>query len=452
MLTKIHSHGSGSGHSVINYLLGAKRDRELATTLRGDPENAILLIDSLDFKSRYTSGVLSFTEDDTAKITPQNKDEIMDLFEQSMFPNLEKGEYDIVWIEHLDKGRLELNFVIPKVHLPTGKQLNVYSHRADLPLIDAFKRLTNLKYDLDEPAAASRKRTTVVGRFNDMTRKDIKTSIDSMLHEFADSGLINSRDDVIEHLKNAGLNIVKESEWAVYIANPSKPELRPIPLKGAFFETRFSGTSHRELQEQRDDASRGDRPQLSREAKQANRRLYEETEKSLAKAVRRRAESLEKRYKIEGSRSREGYVDVPGLHPGLLPDSGFNPGDSIKPKEVTDHEQRQSVLQRGFAASSARLRDRVRSATARAGGFLENAGRRARQTIEGLFRSDRPARKNLGSALEELRESIDGLRDPSQPTRSQEHYRRQPQHRGAALPRARSTQSPRNQQAHEQSM
>ncbi|WP_149022820.1 relaxase/mobilization nuclease domain-containing protein, partial [Salmonella enterica] len=43
------------------------------------------------------------------------------------------NQYSILWVEHQDKGRLELNFVIPNMELQTGKRLQPYYDRADRP-------------------------------------------------------------------------------------------------------------------------------------------------------------------------------------------------------------------------------------------------------------------------------------------------------------------------------
>lgn len=44
----------------MNYLLGKDRDREHAKVLQGNPELTERLADNLEFKNRYTVGVLSF--------------------------------------------------------------------------------------------------------------------------------------------------------------------------------------------------------------------------------------------------------------------------------------------------------------------------------------------------------------------------------------------------------
>ncbi|WP_196296299.1 relaxase/mobilization nuclease domain-containing protein [Moraxella bovoculi] len=81
----------------------------------------------MEFKNRYTVGVLSFQESD---LDDNAKREIMASFEQSLLAGLDQDQYDITWIEHKDKDRLELNFVIPNVELTTGKRLQpYYPHR-----------------------------------------------------------------------------------------------------------------------------------------------------------------------------------------------------------------------------------------------------------------------------------------------------------------------------------
>ena len=62
----------------MDYLLGKDRDREQAKILQGDPEITRQLADSLEFKHKYTVGVLSFEEKD---LDDKTKKEIMADFE-----------------------------------------------------------------------------------------------------------------------------------------------------------------------------------------------------------------------------------------------------------------------------------------------------------------------------------------------------------------------------------
>ena len=94
MIIKIHSRGSGSGSGPVNYLLGKDRAREDARLDRGDPEQMVQLIDSTHFAQKYTSGVLSFAERD---LEEHQKQKIMDSFEQTLLPGLDKDQYSILW-------------------------------------------------------------------------------------------------------------------------------------------------------------------------------------------------------------------------------------------------------------------------------------------------------------------------------------------------------------------
>lgn len=66
MIVKFFKRGTGKASGVFNYLLKDKNEpdgqRKDAELLRGDVVNQSLLIDSLPFKQKYTSGCLSFAE------------------------------------------------------------------------------------------------------------------------------------------------------------------------------------------------------------------------------------------------------------------------------------------------------------------------------------------------------------------------------------------------------
>ncbi|KUT63271.1 hypothetical protein AWF02_26320 [Escherichia coli] len=145
MIVKFHARGKGGGSGPVDYLLGRERNREGATVLQGNPEEVRELIDATPFAKKYTSGVLSFAE---KELTPGGREKVMASFERVLMPGLEKNQYSILWVEHQDKGRLELNFVIPNMELQTGKRLQPYYDRADRPRIDAWQTLVNHHYGL----------------------------------------------------------------------------------------------------------------------------------------------------------------------------------------------------------------------------------------------------------------------------------------------------------------
>ena len=148
MIIKIHSRGAGSGSGPVDYLLGKDRQRDDARVLRGDAERTRELIDGCDFARAYTSGVLSFQEADIAE---PEKARLMDEWEQTLMTGLDKDQYACLWVEHQDKGRLELNFVIPNIELQSGKRLQPYFDRADRLRVNAWQTLTNDRLGLRDP-------------------------------------------------------------------------------------------------------------------------------------------------------------------------------------------------------------------------------------------------------------------------------------------------------------
>lgn len=134
MIVKFHPRGRGGGAGPVDYLLGKDRQRDGATVLQGKPEEVRELIDASPYAKKYTSGVLSFAEED---LPPGQREKLMASFERVLMPGLDKDQYSVLWVEHQDKGRLELNFLIPNTELLTGRRLQPYYDRADRPRIDA---------------------------------------------------------------------------------------------------------------------------------------------------------------------------------------------------------------------------------------------------------------------------------------------------------------------------
>jgi hypothetical protein len=128
MIVGFSKYGTGKGQGPIGYLTGKRnpdgteRDPQ-PEVLRGDPALVRQLIDSLDFKWKYTSGVLSFAPGEV--ITPEMEQEIMDAFERAAFAGLGWAQYSILWVRHTHADHHELNFVVPRVELTTGKSLNI---------------------------------------------------------------------------------------------------------------------------------------------------------------------------------------------------------------------------------------------------------------------------------------------------------------------------------------
>ena len=237
MIVKFHPRGRGGGAGPVDYLLGKDRQREGATVLQGKPEEVRELIDASPYAKKYTSGVLSFAE---AELPPGQREQIMASFERVLMPGLDKDQYSILWVEHTDKGRLELNFLIPNTELLTGKRLQPYYDRADRPRIDAWQTVVNGRLGLHDPNAPENRRLLVTPSALPKTKLEAAQAITRGLLALASSGELKTREDVTGALTAAGFEVVRTTKNSISIADPDGG--RNIRLKGAIYEQSFNAS------------------------------------------------------------------------------------------------------------------------------------------------------------------------------------------------------------------
>ena len=234
MIVKIHSRGGGGGDGPVDYLLGKDRERELAEVLRGDPEEVKELIDACPYARKYTSGVLSFQE---ADLPAEQKEALMDSFEQALLPGLDADQYSCVWIEHRDKGRLELNFLVANTEFLSGKRLQPYYDRADRTRIDAWKSWKNAELDLHDPDDPANRQELIPPADLPRDKKAAVEKITDGLLAQIRNGKIKNRNDVISTLQERGYTIAREIPSSISIADPDGG--RNIRLKGTIYEQTF---------------------------------------------------------------------------------------------------------------------------------------------------------------------------------------------------------------------
>ena len=241
MIVKFFTNGTGGSKGVFDYLLKDKEQpdgkRLGAEVLRGDIDNQALLIDSLDFKQKYTSGCLSFTE--TAnQVTQEQKNALMDGFEQTIRAGLDVDRVSVSWIEHRDKGRLELNFVFANVDLEHGRAFQPYVHSVDKRRVNAWKDMQNIEHGFTDPNDPAKKR--LMAQRDNLPRdvKDTRQAITEGLHALIIEGAITNREGVVQALKDGGFEIARETDRAISIKNPTGK--RNIRLTGGLYERDFN--------------------------------------------------------------------------------------------------------------------------------------------------------------------------------------------------------------------
>lgn len=235
MIVKFHPRGRGGGAGPVDYLLGKDRHRDGASVLQGKPEEVRELIDASPYAKKYTSGVLSFAEKD---LPPGQREKLMASFERVLMPGLDKDQYSVLWVEHQDKGRLELNFLIPNTELLTGRRLQPYYDRADRPRIDAWQTIVNGRLGLHDPNAPENRRALVTPSALPEAKHEAAQAITRGLLTLASSGELKTRQDVTEALESAGFEVVRTTKSSISIADPEGG--RNIRLKGAIYEQSFN--------------------------------------------------------------------------------------------------------------------------------------------------------------------------------------------------------------------
>ncbi len=252
MYMKVFAHGKGRGEKATDYLLDEdfpNRQEEKPVLLRGDPNLTKELINSLDFKWKYTSGVLSWHPDD--KVTVQKEQELMDKFEEIAFAGMEAGQYNILWVRHSHADHHEMHFVIPRVELSTGKSYNPCPPNWQKDF-DPLRDFLNIKENWARPDDPERARVVQPAHadihHNRMKRwgKEVKQSeldsIRELLINYAvekiESGLVQNRDDIINAYKELGLSISRKGKD--YISVQDTESNKKIRLKGGIFNESFT--------------------------------------------------------------------------------------------------------------------------------------------------------------------------------------------------------------------
>lgn len=223
--------------------------------IRGNPELTQQLIDGLDFKYKYNSGVLSFAVEDAP--TEKEQQAIIDSFEEYAFAGINSDSYNTLWVRHTHTGndRVELHFVTPKVELDTGKSLNIAPpgwHGYFKP----WQTYWNIKEDWARPDDLSRKRIYEPGfqalidaekqRAGLSIADDPKKQLTEYITKRIEAGIVTNRDDIISSLAELDLEIPRQGKNYITVVDPETNNR--YRLKGGIYEAswRLGGQSQEE--------------------------------------------------------------------------------------------------------------------------------------------------------------------------------------------------------------
>jgi hypothetical protein len=240
----------------LSYLLRKDKIEEqqyikvLSTTTEQDILNFNEYIKSKNFSHPYTAGVLSFKEED---IDEDLKNKIMSDFEEMMFSEIDpENRPPVLWVQHKDKGRLELNYLTFNA-LADKRAYKTYYHYADKKLFNAFCEVVNfennIKSVLDISDGGSIGSATNNPNTNaPLNKKEKIKELESELLALIITSKLKDRNDLMEYLEKEK-NIIINRKSDNYISIKFSEEDKPVRLKGDIYGSERNYETYREIRE-----------------------------------------------------------------------------------------------------------------------------------------------------------------------------------------------------------
>src|SRR5574344_107552 len=244
MVVKFFGNKKGGSTASIDYLLNERKSKGTDRILEVDEQLTRDIINYLNIKQKTTVGCLSFEE---KNISEDLKYKLMADFENMLLPGME-NKFNILWVEHTDKGRLELNFVIPKIELETQKSLNPYYHKADLPRVEMWQDIQNLEHNFTNPKDPKKERSVEINshikKFNESYEE-----LNQTIQELVQKGQIKNREHLIELLKSNSIEVTRTGKDYLSVKLPDSKKARKF--KGGIYEQQFTSIGEIEAISQR---------------------------------------------------------------------------------------------------------------------------------------------------------------------------------------------------------
>ena len=232
MLVKFFKTKNGGSTAGISYLLNCRVKDKTAFVLKGGEAVTRQIVSNMTKKQKLCMGCLSFEESD---IDLDTKQKIIDEFETLLLGRY-KERFNILWVQHVDKGRLELNFAIPKVDLESGMAFNPYYDKVDRLLIDTWQNYVNLRFGFTDPKDPAK------AHMLQGSKKELKLIKDYIeLEKILTDKFINQeftcRDDILNALKSSDIDITRIGKDYISVKLPNSKKAKRF--KGDMFSEEF---------------------------------------------------------------------------------------------------------------------------------------------------------------------------------------------------------------------
>lgn len=286
-------------------MLNERVNQGTARVLKGDEFLTKEIIKSMTQKHKTCVGCLSFEE---KNIDENIKKELIESFENALLTDEMKGRYNILWVEHTDKGRLELNFIIPKIDLESKKSFNPYYHPADKKRIEIWGDFVNLCYGFTNPKDPAKEQTLQGSKKEKELFKDYQT-LDKILHKQVADEVINSRDELISFLELNNIEITRKGKDYLSIKLPESKKAKRF--KGSIYNEQFRSTQKlRELRTEKESRAReykqrDIKPELERAKQELNKLIQ-----SKSQYYRETIAKFNERLRKKNNRFDRGYREI----------------------------------------------------------------------------------------------------------------------------------------------
>ncbi len=349
--------GGGDGDGSVNYLLNERVEQGTAKVLKGDANLTKSLLLSLTQKHKACVGCLSFEE---SNINEGLKYELMESFENALLTESMQNRYNILWVEHTDKGRLELNFVIPKIDLRRQKAFNPYYHKVDLKRIDTWQNVVNLKYTFTNPKDLKKQQISNYHNTKTPQGKAIFKNykeLDNYLYNAVTQGLLNSRAEIIELLQASNYEITRQGKDYISVKLPNEPKAKR--LKGIIYDERFTEQRliEQELREysQKKDTSRkrdtreiSTAPNTTPRATQSLIQELRDLEQQLHRHIEHKQRYYERLHQADPSNPRDLKEQPPRTRESQQRTQQNHANETTRARETNQQEPSQEILTDAF--------------------------------------------------------------------------------------------------------
>jgi hypothetical protein len=330
----------------IEYLLRLNKEEEeqkhvrvLSNTTEQDIINYNDFVVDKEKSNPYVCGVLSFEEEN---ISEELKTKIITEFEELLFKGIEEeNRPPVLWVEHTDKGRLELNYLTFN-SLQDRRSYTVYLDKRDRKLVNTYSDIINYENNLSSPFEEKPDHNNLVNKpQTDLPRekKDLIEHLNNSFISLIATEEIENREDLIKHIENLDhikVNRVRKNQ--ISIKCDLFEDDKPIVLKGDIYE------------ENRDysDYKREYKATTVRNPERVRSKL-EELNEQYTKSISSRESRNRQRYKktqAKNDRKNENIIQSKNINfeRELNDDINFLNGVNSKPSSIDDNFYNKEVV------------------------------------------------------------------------------------------------------------